>query len=240
MTSVTLLATVREEGCVVVRGEQEQPARSGAQRTAGAGASAGAAAGPVTGVTARAEWASQTELLDDATLVVRAQEGDARAFETLVRRHQRPLHALAVRLTGNREEAADAVQDAFIAAWRRLPEFRGEALFSTWMYRIATNRCLSAARARRPTVPLDALAEPLAAPPADGPADAAEARDRSAALGRAVAALPPEQRACWVLREIDGLSYAEIAEIVRTSPDAVRGRIHRARVRLAEVMRPWR
>lgn len=178
--------------------------------------------------------------LDDATLVVRAQERDPQAFEALVRRHQRKLYALAVRLLGDPAEAEDAVQEAFISAWRRLPDFRGEAAFSTWMYRIATNRCLNTARGRRPTVPLDSVRRVLSPSETDSPERAAMRSDRLAALERALAGLPSGLRACWVLREVDGLGYTEIAAIVGASPDAVRGRIYRARTRLAEVMRPWR
>lgn len=177
--------------------------------------------------------------LDDATLVVRAQEGDSRAFELLVRRHQRPLFALAVRLLGNRTEAQDAVQESFVAAWRWLADFRGEAAFSSWMYRVITNRCLTTARRRRPTVPLDTEGEALAASRTDAPEYAAEVSERLAALRRALDGLPVGLRACWVPRNVNGLNYAEIAEIVGASPDAVRGRIYRARTRLAEVMRPW-
>lgn len=178
--------------------------------------------------------------LDDATLVVRAQEQDPRAFEELVRRHQRPLFALAVRLLGDRGAAQDAVQESFVAAWRRLDDFRGEAAFSSWMYRIVTNRCLNAARRRRPTVPLDAVVEGLATSGAESPERAAEVNERLAALHRALDGLPAQLRACWVLRNVDGLGYTEIAEVVGAGPDAVRGRIYRARIRLAEVMGPWR
>jgi RNA polymerase sigma-70 factor (ECF subfamily) len=194
------------------------------------GAQAPGGAGPETGQAG----------LDDATLVARAAEADAAAFETLVRRHQRACFGLAVRLVGNRADAEDVVQESFIAAWRRLPEFRGEAAFSSWMYRIVTNRCLTLTRRRREPVPLESEAQGLAASPGDEPAAATETRQRLAALGAALAELPPEQRACWVLRHLHGLGYTEIGEIIGAEPGAVRGRIHRARRHLAEVMRPWR
>lgn len=178
--------------------------------------------------------------VDDATLVVRAREGDPRAFEALVRRHQRPLFGLAVRLLGDRGEAEDAVQESFVAAWRRLADFRGDAAFSSWMYRIVTNRCLGVARRRRPTVPLDTDGQSLTISGTAAPEDTAEAGQRLAALYRALDGLPVGLRACWVLRNIDGLSYIEIAGIVGASPAAVRGRIYRARSKLAEAMRPWR
>jgi len=179
--------------------------------------------------------------VDDATLVIRAQEGDDHAFEALLRRHQRPLFALAVRLLGNRADAEDAVQESFLAAWRRLPDFRGDAAFSSWMYRIVTNRCLTLGQRRRPTVALeDAPGDTVAAPGVDSPEQATLATGRLDALHRALDDLPIELRAAWVLRNVEDLGYPEIAEILSCSPDAVRGRIYRARRTLAEVMTPWR
>lgn len=180
-----------------------------------------------------------TEELDDLTLVVRAQEGDIRSFEALVRRHQRPLYRLAVRLLGNSSDAEDAVQDAFVAAWRRLRGFRGEAAFSSWMYRIVTNRCLTLLRRQRPVISLDDLGD-QPGPDNASPERAAETDDRAAELNRALQDLPTDQRTCWILRELHRLSYQDIAAIVGVSPNAVRGRLHRARRTLVEVMTPWR
>jgi RNA polymerase sigma-70 factor (ECF subfamily) len=87
--------------------------------------------------------------LDDRTLVVRAQEGDVRAFEALARRHEAALYRTAVRVIGDPAEAEDAVQEALLDAWRHLEHFRGEARFSTWMYRLVTNRRLGPLRRRR-------------------------------------------------------------------------------------------
>ena len=174
--------------------------------------------------------------LDEATLVVRAQEGDVRAFEELARRHQAALYRLAVRVMGDAGEAEDALQEAMLDAWRRIERFRAESAFSTWMYRVVTNRCLGMLRRRRP-VPVERVAE-SAAP--DSPERSAEVDAGMAALGWELRGLRPELRVCWVLRELEGLGYTEIALITGASEDAVRGRIHRARVQLAEVMRPWR
>jgi RNA polymerase sigma-70 factor, ECF subfamily len=175
--------------------------------------------------------------LDESTLVVRAQEGDAGAFEALARRHQATLYRVAVRVLGDRVEAEDAVQEALVDAWRRIERFRGDAAFSTWMYRIVTNTCLGMLRGRRP-VPVDELDDRVLAP--DSPERSAELDAGLAALGRAVQSLSADLRVCWVLRELEGLGYSDIAQITGASEDAVRGRIHRARIRLAEVMRPWR
>jgi RNA polymerase sigma-70 factor (ECF subfamily) len=175
--------------------------------------------------------------LDELTLVVRAQEGDTAAFEALARRHQAALYRLAVRVVGDPVEAEDALQEALLDGWRRIGRFRADAAFSTWMYRIVTNRCLSQLRRRRPE-PVAEVDERVPAP--DDPGRSAEVDAGLAALGRALQALPAEQRVCWVLRELEGLGYAEISEITGASEHAVRGRIHRARTTLAGVMRPWR
>lgn len=176
--------------------------------------------------------------LDEQTLVVRAQEGDARAFELLARRHQDALYRLAVRVMGDRAEAEDALQEALLDAWRRIGRFRGESAFSTWMYRIVTNRCLGMLRKRRP-VPVEEV-DATPAPAQDSPERAAERDAGMAALQRALAGLPDDLRVCWVLREVEGQGYTEIAQITGATEDAVRGRIHRARTRLAEAMRSWR
>ena len=178
--------------------------------------------------------------LDETTLVVRAQEGDVHAFGELARRHQDALYRVAVRVLGNSSDAEDALQEAMIDAWRRIGSFRADAAFSTWMYRIVTNRCTQLQRRTRPTVPVDEVDESLAVSGSGSPEYAAEMDAEMAALSRAVARLPGEQRTCWVLRELEGLGYAEISEITGAGENAVRGRIHRARTALAEVMRAWR
>ncbi|MDK1476727.1 RNA polymerase sigma factor [Streptomyces sp. 549] len=178
--------------------------------------------------------------LGDALLAVRAGEGDEEAFEVLVRRHSPVLISLGTRMLGSRADAEDAVQDAFVSAWRRLPEFRGDSAFLTWMYRIVTNRCLNLLRARRPTEQLDVLGEPSAPEYRSSPARAAETTAAVKDLTQALAQLSPEQRACWVLRELHGLGYREIAGVVGISEQAVRGRIFRVRRYLTEAMSAWR
>ncbi|MFI6697392.1 RNA polymerase sigma factor [Streptomyces sp. NPDC050509] len=177
---------------------------------------------------------------DDGLLAVRAGEGDEEAFETLVRRHSPVMLQLATRLLGSRTEAEDAVQDAFVSAWRKLPEFRGASAFRTWMYRIVTNRCLNQLRARRPATDLDSVPEPAAPEHRSSPARVAESHAATRALAVAMAGLSPEQRACWVLRELHGMSYEDIAETVGISLQAVRGRVFRARRYLTEAMSAWR
>ncbi|MFI1093826.1 RNA polymerase sigma factor [Streptomyces sp. NPDC020917] len=173
-------------------------------------------------------------------LVVRAAEGDEEAFEVLIRRHAAGLLRLAARLLGDPAEAEDAVQDAFLGAWRRLPEFRGEAAFGTWMHRIVTNRCLNILRARRPVADLSEVPEPAAPEHSSSPVRAAESHAAARELARALALLSAEQRVCWILRERDGLPYEEIAEMVGIAADAARARVFRARRCLTEAMTAWR
>jgi RNA polymerase sigma-70 factor (ECF subfamily) len=177
--------------------------------------------------------------LDDATLAVRAREGDIGAFEELVLRYQEPIYRLGLRMLGGAAEAEDVTQDTFLAAWRGLPGLRQQGAFAGWLYRLAVNRCLNLLRARRPAAELDP--DTLRATRADEqPEAAAEAGAEAAALAQALQLLTPEQRACWVLRELHGCSYEEIAGITGVTTGAVRGRIARSRALLAEVMRPWR
>lgn len=178
--------------------------------------------------------------MEDGLLAVRAGEGDDEAFAVLVRRHSASLLALGHHLLGNSADAEDAVQEAFLSAWRRLPEFRHGAAFRTWMYRIVTNRCLNILRGRARVVPLETVAEPAAPDVRSAPARVAETDATISALATALRGLSAEQRACWVLRELHGLHYEEIAQVMNTSQQTVRGRLFRARRSLTEAMEPWR
>ncbi|MFF4312637.1 RNA polymerase sigma factor [Streptomyces sp. NPDC001507] len=177
--------------------------------------------------------------LPDRLLAVRAAEGDEDSFAVLVQRHSRSLLTLARCMLGNPQDAEEAVQDAFVSAWRHLPEYRHRAEFHTWMYRITVNRCQTMCRRRPPPLPLDAVAEP-AAGDACQPARTAEQDAATAALSRALAELDAGQRVCWILREVQGLPYKEIAHVTRTGEQTVRGRLFRARRSLQEAMGPWR
>jgi RNA polymerase sigma-70 factor, ECF subfamily len=171
----------------------------------------------------------------DADLVSRAQAGRLDAFEELVRRHRLGAYRVALRMLGDDSDAEDATQDAFVQAWRKLDGFRADAAFSTWMYRIVTNRCLNMLRARRRTEPLPTDREA----PASRPDRIAEGRWQVEDLQRAIGRLTPEQRAPLVLRELEGLSYEEIAGALELSIPAVKSRLHRARLELLAAMRPW-
>ncbi|MQY40809.1 ECF RNA polymerase sigma-E factor [Streptomyces sp. RB17] len=191
-------------------------------------------------MTAQAGPAPPAPWLSDALLAIRASEGDEDAFALLVRRHSRSLLLLATHILGNPQDAEEAVQDAFVSAWRRLPEFRHGAAFTTWIYRITVNRCLNARRRRRPPLPLDEVAEPAAHEARSSPSRTAEEDAALAALATALGGLKADQRVCWVLREVHGFSYTEIAHMTGASEEAVRGRLFRARRSLKEAMAPWR
>ncbi|MEU8589507.1 RNA polymerase sigma factor [Streptomyces sp. NPDC048664] len=178
--------------------------------------------------------------LPDTLLTARAAEGDDDAFAMLVRRHSRSLLGLARCLLGNSQDAEEAVQDAFVSAWRRLPEYRHAAEFHTWMHRITVNRCLTMRRRRLPPLPLDAVAEPATGDGWNSPAGAAEEDAEAAALTRALGEMDAGQRVCWILRELQGLPYREIAVVTGTSEQTVRGRLYRGRRFLKEAMASWR
>ncbi|MFD4370693.1 RNA polymerase sigma factor [Streptomyces sp. NPDC058486] len=189
-----------------------------------------------TGITPAGIGHAEGEVL----LVARAAEGDEEAFGVLVERHTAMLLGLATRLLGNRTEAEDAVQEAFISAWRRLPEFHGRSAFGTWLYRIVTNRCFNVLRGRQAAVSLEAAGDVAAAEHTVSPARIAEGRDAVRELRDALDLLSAEQRACWVLRELDGQSYEFIAEAVGISQEAVRARVFRARRCLTQALGAWR
>lgn len=177
--------------------------------------------------------------LDDVTLVGRAKDGDVRAYEQLVLRYQGPMFRLAVKLLAHRGDAEDVVQEVFLNAWRKLGQLGDDAAFVGWLYRATTNRCLNAIRARKPRADVDL--DTAESPRTDlRPERAAQVNGQLAALNAALEQLTPEQRACWLLREVHGRSYEEIGEVVGANVTAVRGRIARARAQLAEVMKPWR
>ncbi len=172
----------------------------------------------------------------DSHAVRAAQAGDVDAFGELVHRHRTAVYRVALRMLGNPSDAEDAAQEAFVQAWRGLPTFRGESSVATWLYRIVVNRCLNVLRAQEPAEP---FAETLEAP-ASGPNHIVEVRGELEALKLAVPRLTPEQRAPFVLRELEGLSYEEIGEVLEISLPAVKGRLHRARLEVLDAMRSWR
>ncbi|MFB9367330.1 RNA polymerase sigma factor SigM [Kitasatospora sp. NPDC001664] len=184
------------------------------------------------------------EELPDATLLARHAAGDPDAFGVLVRRHRDRLWAVALRTLGDREEAADALQDALVSAFRAAHTFEGRSAVTTWLHRIVVNACLDRARrsASRPATPLDQEEHRL-----DrllGSAEATEAVVVRAELRRevtaALAALPPDQRAALVLVDMQGYGVAEAAEVLGVPVGTVKSRCARGRARLLPLVRHLR
>ena len=168
----------------------------------------------------------------DAELVTAAQRGDRAALDRLLRRHVDRVHGLSRRLMGSEADAADAAQEALIAAVRGLPRFDGRSTFSTWLYRITTNSCLDELRrrSRRP----DPMAD-LPEPRPGGATMASVVADRLD-IDSALRSLPVEFRAAVVLRDLCELDYAEIADVLGIPPGTVRSRIARGRAGLSRAL----
>lgn len=185
--------------------------------------------------------------LDEGSIVALAQDGDPGAFEDLVTAYQGKLFRLAYRMLNDRGEAEDAVQEVLTASWRALPTLHNADAFGGWLYRMATNHCLDVLRrrARHPEPCIDVAQWEWTsgngvAPADDDPPAAAEAAAEMHALTALLRSLSAELRACWLLYEIHGRSYAEIAAALEISQSAVRGRLARARHHLAEGLEQWR
>ncbi len=173
-------------------------------------------------------------------LVTRAKSGERRAFDELVRRTHGDAFGLALRLTGNEEDARDVIQDAYLRAYKGLPRFRGDARFSTWLYRIVAN-CASTQstrkrRHRHDELPDEALLAETR--PDNDPALQSDSQALRDELEAAIRDLPDRLRAVVVLRDVYGLSHEAIAEALDISVSAAKVRLHRARRRLREQIFP--
>ncbi|EWC61661.1 RNA polymerase sigma factor RpoE [Actinokineospora spheciospongiae] len=157
---------------------------------------------------------------------------DPEAFDDLVRAHTDRMYRVALRLCGDPAEAEDVVQDAWIAAWRGRASFRGDAAVSTWLYRVVTNTAMAHLRRRRPTVALDEVPAGRLTDAQPSPEAWALLGERASAVHRAIATLEPSQRVPLVLRELEGLSYKEVAGVLQVSVSVLHKRLYRARVAL--------
>jgi RNA polymerase sigma-70 factor, ECF subfamily len=197
---------------------------------------------------ARNGWpASMSDREIDQEIVERVQRGDKRAFDLLVTKYQRKIFRLLSRLIRDPGEIEDVAQEAFIKAYRALPNFRGESAFYTWLYRIAINTAknhLVAQGRRAPTSTETEVEDAENFDDADGlrdvntPDAVMMSRQVGEAVNRAIERLPEDLRTAIVLRELEGLSYEEIAESMNCPIGTVRSRIFRAREAIAEELRP--
>jgi len=182
----------------------------------------------------------------DQALVERVQRGDKRAFDLLVTKYQRKIFRLLSRLIRDPGEIEDVAQEAFVKAYRALPNFRGESAFYTWLYRIAINTAKNhlVAQGRRPTATDTEVEDAENFEEADSLRDVNTpdammmSRQVGEAVHRAIEKLPEDLRTAIVLRELDGLSYEEIAESMNCPIGTVRSRIFRAREAIANELRP--
>jgi RNA polymerase sigma-70 factor, ECF subfamily len=171
---------------------------------------------------------------DPPGLLARLRAGDPRAFEELVTTYQHRVFGVALRMLGSRAEAEEIAQEAFLRAHRAVVSFRGDARLGTWLYGIASRLCLN--RLSSPDRRMARGDAALAGVPATTPDAAAEVEraELDAALRTAIEELPNEQRLVLVLRDVEGLSYEEIADALALVPGTVRSRLHRARMQLKE------
>ena len=182
----------------------------------------------------------------DAALLAAAQQGDAEALEALLVRYQPHIYRFGLRMCGNEDDAGDIAQESLISMARSLRDFRGEASISSWLYTIARSFCIKKRR-RRKFAPL--REESLDAPgidaarhladPAPSPEQTATNLELQHALARAIDGLEPAQREALVLRDVEGLSAPEVAKVLRISVDAVKSRLHRARVAVRQALSPY-
>lgn len=202
----------------------------------------------------RQREARERDRAEDAQLVARAKGGEAAAFKKLVERNQGRLYAVAVGMLKDGDDAMDVVQDTFIKAHKKLADFEGNAAFSTWIYRICVNLCIDKKRAeaRRRAVQIDDLREgtlgddTTASVAPTAPRTAGESPLRNAGdkelggeIDRALAALSPDHRAVVLLREIEGMSYEEIAQALEIPKGTVMSRLFHARKNLQRLLRPY-
>lgn len=182
---------------------------------------------------------------EESKIISAVLDGDVNAYEALVLEHQKSVYNIALRMTGNRDDAFDISQDAFLKAFRSLHDFRGECSFGSWVYRMAANMSIDHLRRQkrrradetvyldderdgeRPTQIPDMTNEPYAQ---------TERREMRRAVFEGLERLDEEQRLILILRDINGLSYAEIAETLKTELSTVKSRIYRARARLANFL----
>lgn len=199
---------------------------------------------PVSGVPSRTEQPDE-----ESALIDRSRAGELAAFDQLVLRHQQEVFSVALRMLGNREEAEDIAQDAFVRAYQSLSSFRGDAKFSTWVISITINLCRNRRRwfarhrklLRKWWDQETATSTPATPEPTTDPDQAAdrllEAQERNRSLQDALLSLDAPSREVVVLRDIEGHSYEEIASTLRCEVGTVKSRLHRARNRLGSLLR---
>jgi RNA polymerase sigma-70 factor (ECF subfamily) len=184
-------------------------------------------------------------MTDESHLISRAQQGDAAALAAIVENHQRTVYNVALRMCGNAHDAEETLQETFLSAIKALPKFEGRSQLSTWLYRIASNTCLMQRRraANAPdSTPLDNGDDDEFEEPryfvdwSYQPDDVLLDKELREVMEKAIVALPDTQRLVFIWRELEGLSTAETAEVLGISEGTVKVRLHRARMKLRELL----
>jgi RNA polymerase sigma-70 factor (ECF subfamily) len=174
----------------------------------------------------------------DDELVARCREGDLSAFEAIYRRHSPSLYNLAYRMVGHANDAEDLLQEIFLLAYNKLPGYQGQAALGTWLYRVATNRCLDhlrsrAARNQAVTDSLDAKDRPLSGAPVESTPERLD-------LERSVDKLPDSYRAAFLLYDVEGFEHKEVAEILGVAEGTSKSLVHKARLKIREHLGQFR
>ena len=180
--------------------------------------------------------------MDDKHIVAEARRGDLSAFEELVKRYEKRVYAIALRSSASPEDAADITQEVFLKAWRSMESFRGDSGFSTWLFRITMNLCVDHARHKQTQSQTQSLVqgEEDEERPIPDPAPTPEEHLDNSELGRELAAaldeVSEEHRRIVLLRDVSGMSYTEIAEVLEISEGTVKSRLSRARIALRKIL----
>ena len=180
---------------------------------------------------------------DEKKLIERAYGGDPSAFNRLMAQHENRMYAVALRMCGNREDAQDCLQEAMLRVYRAIGSFKGQSTFSTWVYRITMNTCLDELRRKknRQNTSLDNLVD-MGWSPTDGgagPEKQALMREMREKMHGAIRELPDDMRAAVVLRDIQGFSYDEIAQMLEINVGTIKSRISRGREKLREKLKEY-
>ena len=173
---------------------------------------------------------------DQENIIARARRGDADAFEQLVVAYRDQVFRLALRMCGNEADADEVAQEAFLSAWKALPNFRGDSQFSTWLYQLTSHAAIDLMRRKKRQIAAEDITEVSAPDPAPGPQQQAEQSETRQAVRDAMAQLSPEYRQIVVLRFLQELSYEEIGAVLKLPPGTVKSRLNRAKSQLKDIL----
>ena len=173
---------------------------------------------------------------DQENIIARARRGDADAFERLVVAYRDQVFRLALRMCGSEADADEVAQEAFLSAWKGLPNFRGDSQFSTWLYQLTSHAAIDLMRREKRQIAAEDITEVSAPDPAPGPQQQAERSEQRQAVRDAILQLTPEYRQIVVLRFLEELSYEEIGAMLALPSGTVKSRLNRARAQLKEIL----